>query len=88
MLLSNLFFIYSSEAPKKNKLSHDVVKNLINGLHIRNSEVHALKYQLKHKELQIEALLTQDQKQRLERDQLEYTVAKNEQDLVLLEVLY
>lgn len=64
------------------------MKNLINGLHIRNTEVHTLKYQLKHKELQIEALLTQEQKQRIERDQLEYTVAKNEQDLTLLEVSF
>lgn len=69
-------------------MNHDVVKNLINGLHIRNTEVHTLKYQLKHKELQIEALLTQEQKQRIERDQLEYTVAKNEQDLTLLEVSF
>ena len=73
--------------PKGDEVDYDTVKQLINRLHLSDTQVESLNYQLKHKELQLKSLLASEQQHRIEMENVSYQLAKSEQDNILLEVI-
>jgi hypothetical protein len=59
---------------------------LFKTLHLKNSEVMMLKYELQHKDLQIQSLMTLHRESKLETERLQHEMARAEQDILLLQV--
>ena len=65
-----------------------MVKKLVNVIHIKNSELNSLKLQLHHKELQTQTLAAVEFQLQSENEKLGLSLAKSQQDILLLEVRF